>query len=264
MRCTGNAEEVAGCLNERYRRGKQSSEPAEAGILVSQWDIQHIFEKPWLPYAPDWDVSDHYTGTLKNDAMPTGLWNRDLPGFVVSPSATRIFCGYSADGTTQGDLKACRRRHREPVPPDCIPGCNLDFQPIWCDPTLCNDDECIAPPDPTHFLTVKSVTHPGREITSDCAWPATSIQWMLKQQILRRHRYNEVVFDSKPIIDGFPLSLEAFFIPEDGESDPDKRDWIKSSHRKFIDEFKTQDHIVPILTYDTHTNPSSPFRVPKW
>jgi len=219
-----------------------------AGVLVSQWDIHHQENKPWLPNAPDWEMGDHFTGTIKNRMMGSGLWGRDLPGFVVAPMATRVLCSYSADGTTQGDLKACRRRHHDPVPADCIPGCNLDRLPIWCNPGLCNATGCVAYPNPTYYLTIESVSQPGRTLHSDCAWPPASLQWMLKQQALRNRATNEVVFDSRPITDGFPASLEAFFVPDN--ADADRRRWVQATHRAFLDEYGASAEEVALLTFN--------------
>lgn len=254
-RCSGGAARVAECLNQRFRLagpyydGEYRSDPALAGVLVSQFDVHHQGEKPWLPSSPDWDIGDHFTGTMKNAAMQPGLWSLGLPGFVVAPTATKIFCSYSADGTTQGDLKSCRRRHHVPAPPDCVPGCNLDFQSIWCDPSECNADRCNAYPNPTQHISIQSVTQPGRTITSDCAWPAASLKWMLKQQALRRRSYNEVVFDSIPIVAGFPHSLEAFFLPVEATNDPNMLSFAEASHRAFLAEYSIEAEDVPLLLW---------------
>ena len=256
-RCSGGGTLVAQCLNERFRKagpfydGEFSSIPALAGVLISQFDVHHDGDKPWLPYSPDWDVGDHFTGTIKNAAIPPGIWDRGRPGFVVAPTATRLFCSYSADGTTQGDLKSCQRRRHVPAPADCVPGCNLDFQQIWCDPKNCNAETCDAYPNPTYHLSVQSVTYPGRTINTDCAWPADSLRWMLKQTILRRRSYNEVVFDSVPIVEGFPHSIEAFFLPDLAAEDlnGEMRAWGIRVHRQFLAQYGVTADDVPLLVY---------------
>lgn len=271
-RCSGGATLIAQCLNERFRKagpfydGEFSSIPALAGVLITQFDVHHQYDKPWLPYSPDWEIGDYFTGTIKNAAIPPGIWDRGRPGFVVAPTATRLFCSYSADGTTQGDLKSCQRRRHVPAPADCVPGCNLDFQQIWCDPKNCNAETCDAYPNPTFHLSVQSVTYPGRTINTDCAWPADSLRWMLKQTVLRHRSYNEVVFDSVPIVEGFPHSIEAFFLPDLAAEDlhGEMHEWGVRAHRQFLAQYGVTADDVPLLVYKSWGGALSaedPFRV---
>ena len=217
---------------------------------MSQWDVHHQWGKEWLPAAPDWDMGDHFTGTIKNAFMPPGLWSGVLPGFIVAPAATHILCSYAGDGTTQGDMKACRRRHHVLPPPDCVPGCNLDYQPIWCPPSLCNEVQCTSPPLPTKYISIDSVSQPGRTFTSDCAWPASSLKWMLKQQQVRNRAYNEVVFDGEAVVRSLPMSIEAFFIPTDGSQSED-RNKARASHEAFLKEYKVSADDVPLIMWTT-------------
>ena len=88
---------------------------------------------------------------------------------------------------------------------------------------------------------------------------------MLTQQSLRKRSYNEVVFDSRPIVADPPMSLEAFFLPADGG--PEARDWIKRMHRRFLDEYGVSTDDVPILTYTSWYGKQfagDPFSVPSW
>ena len=127
----------------------------------------------------------------------------------------------------------------------------------------------MAPPFPTHYLTVHSVTYPGRDLTSDCAWPADSLEWMLKQQALRHRSYNEVVFASEPIVSGFPHSVEAFFLPVEAvQKDEVAKNWIRLAHRAFLDEYKVSEEDVPLLTFKTWGGgkgpAGDPFSVADW
>ena len=136
------------------------------------------------------------------------------------------------------------------MPAHCTAGsCNASGRSRRCDPKLCNEDGCTAPDFPTKFLTVKSVTQPGRDLTSDCAWPPDSLRWMLAQQALRRRSYNEVVFDAKPILAGFPRSVEAFFVPIGASRESYSR--IAEVHRNFLAEYKASAEEVPLLTFST-------------
>ena len=106
-------------------------------------------------------------------------------------------------------------------------------------------------------------------MTSDCAWPPESLPWMLTQQDLRSRAYNEVVFDSKPIVEGLPRSLEAFFVPLGA---PGARRAAEAIHHTFLREYDVSPEEVPLLFFDfqertpngVHTGiaPSNPFIAP--
>ena len=111
---------------------------------------------------------------------------------------------------TQGDWKSCRRGSHDPAPKDCIPACNIDYQPIWCEPSLCNESRCTVPPKPNEFVFVRSTSvKPGQLLSSDCAWRPEGLKWAMTQQEMRHKSVNEVVIDTRPILDSFPFSIEA-------------------------------------------------------
>jgi hypothetical protein len=91
-----------------------------------------------------------------------------------------------------------------------VPACNIDFQPIWCEPSLCNQTACTVPRLPNEFVVVLSTSvKPGQLLSSDCAWRPEGLKWAMTQQTIRHKSVNEVVIDTRPVMDHFPFSIEA-------------------------------------------------------
>ncbi|KAL1525503.1 hypothetical protein AB1Y20_020359 [Prymnesium parvum] len=247
-RCSGDGQSVADCLNLRFDDGEPLNDVVKAGILLTQWDVVHNYDQPWLPAARDRSLGDHFVGTVKNANMLPGLWSDDLPGVVIAPAASRLFCAYSGDGMSQGDWKSCQRPNGIPPPAGCVPACNIDYQPIWCPPSLCNDTACTVPPRPNEFVQIISTSvRPGQMLSSDCAWPPDGLKWAMKQQVLRRKSVNEVSIDARPIIDQLPYSIEAFFVTS--MNFLEKLERAIEAHQDFLEEYAITDDSVPLLLY---------------
>ena len=89
-------DEMVKALNERFRAGHPSNNPAEAGVFVSQFDIIRDPIRPWLPCSADSacaanGLADRLSGTVINHRLPR-LFSKSLGGVVLSPSAVRLHC----------------------------------------------------------------------------------------------------------------------------------------------------------------------------
>ena len=148
------------------------------------------------------------------------------------------------------DFKNCRRRHHVQGPAKCIPGCQLDYEPIWCDPGMCNATHCQRMVSmPTYLIQRESTTKPGTMLHSDCAWKPSSIKWMLTLQKQRHGGYNEVVYDTDMSwwADALPTAIEAFFVPEDAPEDAKER--ARTAHAAFLQEYQVSADDVPLLMW---------------
>jgi len=223
-------------INKKFADGAAAAQPERCGVFVSQFDIMHDASSPWLPCAPRpgaawcWWLSDRLSGSVINAHAPH-LYSASLGGMIISASAVRLRCAFSADGGTQGEDRACPIAG---VPPseqlggvwwdgdDCVPGCSVKGgRPQWCH---------------------------GLGDYSGCAWEPRSLELMLQQQAKGglKEQYNEVVFDPAPITAGLPTSIEAFFF-QPGSSWQD-RERVRNAWQAFKRRYRGA--TTPLLQYD--------------
>ena len=151
-----DAARVAAELNERFRVGHPSSDLADAGLLIHQfdgYDNDDHFMPPWRPCAscPQGhcrncvETSDRLSAALvyrnmtadpltRLDIRPHArgaipLYSRGTAGLILSPTANRLLCAYPYDGGSGG--KVCSPLG---VSAHCVPGCKTRSED-WCSDT---------------------------------------------------------------------------------------------------------------------------------
>lgn len=89
----------------------------------------------------------------------------------------------------------------------------------------------------------------------------------MTQQAIRQKAINEVVIDTRPVIEQFPHSIEAFFVLG---LDDDDFDRAEAAYQDFVDAFNVSKDDVPLLRWITAEgvdkgSAAAPFSVvPDW
>ena len=93
-------EETADMLNERFRSGRPSNHPAQAGVFVSQPDGIRDPARPWLPCSAGSACAasgfgDRLSGSVINTRLPK-VFSKSRGGLVLSPRVVRVHCACEA------------------------------------------------------------------------------------------------------------------------------------------------------------------------
>tara|TARA_B110001452_G_scaffold156028_1_gene129906 strand:+ start:125 stop:2233 length:2109 start_codon:yes stop_codon:yes gene_type:complete len=137
------ATRTAARLNDRFASGRPSPQLADAGVIIHQFDgFTDCFkprtqEQPWLfcrdctnePPTFCQRSSSHVSATLVSASMQPDrsgtmpLFDPELAGFVLSPTAATLMCSYPFDGRSH--LEFCAP-NEDASASTCVPGCSLD------------------------------------------------------------------------------------------------------------------------------------------
>ena len=203
-----------------------------AGVLLHQFDGNEIRDEPWLPCSKDScaDHNDRWSSTIVN-ANARKLYSSGHSGWVLSPSLQAdggILCSYAGDGGTQG-LRCNPRVRGGSREAGCVPGCFV--------------------PGHTRRCTF--------EEPNGCAWAPEDLRTMLETHAARKdavNRYNEVVVDTKVVVDGLPHTIEAaFFMVEGGTEVAGSAGYAQRARDAvalFRTRFKREPHELPLLSLD--------------
>lgn len=239
---------VADQLNLRFRNGRASSDLAEAGVVMHQFDgISESGAQPWAPC----DTRGHgvqchngYPGRMSCILSFKSMQNRrdrkavpliSMAGGVVVNPQIRLKCAYGDDGSTYRTNDGCYGQ--------------------WCNPR-----------DP--FRGSSAWGKPcgfGGSGQINAAWHGQDIGKML--ELWNKHSqpyrspqwysgYNELVYDSREWNDHLPTTVEAFFVIKGGRFDPNGL--TVRSHRAFLRKYQLSSDDVPLLSFDPY-NWNAPF-----
>ena len=172
-------------------------------------------------------MADRWAASIINPTA-RNLYQPTVGGLVLAPTA-RLWCAYPEDGNSMLESKTCARTP-PPLPP--LPSLplphaarrarRLDYirtqQPVPTSTT--HPARGAAPsklphPGCTPGCFTKSCTDMGREHNAySCSFWEEELELALRAQQEResmRNRNNEMVVDTRTVVDARPLSVEAFF-----------------------------------------------------
>jgi hypothetical protein len=265
-------------LNARFAHGGSratTSDVSKAGVVLSQFDVMHDYDQPWLPCTPNadvawcWWLADRWSGSIVH-AHARWPYSPSAGGLVVRPADVGVLCAYADDGGTQGEDKACAIRgaasqldsvtRRAVAPTLCVPGCSVEGQPPkWC--TRPGEGSCTWPPTQLgmmlseHLDRLSCVDDTARQRLSRRLRTGLSCG-MRKTGDAVHFRHNEVVLTPEPIVSSLPGSIEAFFV-QPGSNAQDAG-YVRDAHAHFRQRYGTRAQGVPLLMYDTNGG-STPF-----
>jgi len=234
-------------LNRRFRRSPYNADwtasggVAESGVLLHTFDEREAAE-PWRPARPagaqpyqyehlKQSASLIYNGQRgSNEQIPH--FNGEGAGLIMRPSATRIFCGFGGDAGGKG---ACVLRS-----PTCIPGCQHDGQPVWCDPST------------VHLSANQAGT------CLDRPWQPGPDLGVLFQRAAGNGQYNEIIIDALFWDEHLPDSVEAMYYTSELSSA--KVQAVQLTHQSWLRRYPQLDAAAnPLLVLD-RSNWDAPFR----
>ena len=189
-------------LNARFRRDPYlatgwttSGGVAESGVLIHTFDDREVSGEPWRPWRPPPGQPAQYEQLKQSASLiyrGQRVSNTLIPhfrgqgaGLVLRPSGHRILCSFGSDAGGKG---ACM-----PESATCIPGCQREGQPEWCDPD-------------TVVLT-------GNQAGTcyDRPWRPGPDQATLFQRAAHNGQYNEIILDSGRWDSSMPDAVEAIY-----------------------------------------------------
>ena len=189
-------------LNARFRRDPYlaagwttSGGVAESGVLIHTFDDREVSGEPWRPWRPPPGHQAQYEQLKQSASLiyrGQRVSNTLIPhfrgqgaGLVLRPSGHRILCSFGSDAGGKG---ACM-----PESATCIPGCQREGQPEWCDPD-------------TVVLT-------GNQAGTcyDRPWRPGPDQATLFERAAHNGQYNEIILDSGRWDSSMPDAVEAIY-----------------------------------------------------
>jgi len=220
-------------MNVRFAAGKPSDTLAECGVLVRQLDRLDDKNAPWLPCpqtGPDsWckSLADRWATSIVNHEARS-MYLSDMGGFILSTALTRLLCACPEDCNSQN--KVC--------------------------PTLFGDDTCTPGCfDEAHWCSSASEGY-------SCSFPPHQLKQALqKQQSRFLTRNNEMVIDTRSIVEHLPHAIEGFFFLSSSTTSRDKMRAVRSSFKR---KYRLSDVLAPPLVKLAHdgktiTDDAKPF-----
>lgn len=235
-------------LNARFHRSPYraawtaNGNVADAGVLHHAFDRRENAGKPWHPWLPDPGEAVQYEHLKQSGSLiyhGQNISNRQIPhfngegsGLIMRPSANRIFCGFGGDAGGKG---ACIPAEHN----DCVPGCQQQGQPEWCDP-------------------VEVKLEGGQAGTCyDRPWqPGRTLGILFKRAAGNAH-YNEIIIDAVHWDAHLPLAVEGIYYTK-ASSTAQIRE-AQATHAGFLRQYGLSEEDNPLLVVD-RDDWDAPFR----
>lgn len=221
-------------LNRRLLEGRPSNHLEMAGVIVHQFESSDGDTTPWLPCSQyngrgqTWchTIADRWAATLVNDRARS-LYYQGVGGVVLSPNTTRCYCAYPQDGNSLA--KVCAHLGGSDDG-SCIPGCFPRGQ------------QCPDYPSWRWW---------------ECSFPPSMLRDAMQCQVQIGNERgsmpnNEIVVQSRSVVDHLPYAIEGFFIRKGSEAA--YIEWVARVHAAFITAYGLGDqrdsHRPPLMVLD--------------
>ena len=232
-------------LNERFHRSPYSAAWTNSGDVPENGVLVHVFDgredvEQWRPSRPQGEQPQQYEHLKQsasllyyeqhgsNSLIPH--FNGEGAGLVMRPGANRILCGFGGDAGGKG---ACI-----PMSATCIPGCQQQGQPEWCDPEV--------------------VELEGNQAGTcyDRPWRPGPDLGVLFERAASNGHYNELILDAIFWDEHLPAAVEAIYFTK-GTSPSDVQA-IVATHAGFLRRYGLTSDENPLLELDLE-NWEAPF-----
>ncbi len=256
---------MADQINSRFVNARITSDLAEIGVLMHQFDGWEDPDAPWrpcLPHAsngtcakPDAKLRQQRVST---SIIYAGMRRPDRPdrkiiptfslrgGVVLRPSRTKLLCGYGVDGAVdygKGAALAAGCPGRASAT-RCVPGCGNP--PQWCLPNELEDPgQCQC----SFGWCGGGSPRPFRPEDFDTLIRKHAEYGELFGGIGSYKGYNEIIVESAHWIEQLPWSIEAFFVTAGG--DAKEMLLTRRAHQAFLRAYglRGQKYAPPLLRY---------------
>jgi hypothetical protein len=267
-------------LNARFRGGRPSTIPSEAGVLIHSWDKMEDPEQPWLPCLQE-RCERHERG--KTNFLPASIIYYAMPhpnstipmfggglrgGVVLRPMPSELRCAYPADGNSRwrsdgcscpfiGHVQSGRARASH-----CVHWCQppVRASPPFREETLLKTLRCSGKAwPPSHLEQMLSRTRHAFELllatnqTDRQRWLVRSIN----EVVVSPTAWNASLDDQLARWNAsMPRMVEAFYYPisrhgeccnHDGKCSAGCGDFERAAHARFLAQHGVTAAQVPLL-----------------